>query len=120
MSEANQPWKVVTTRSADTDILSIVNFIGKREGPDMAETILERLIEARNSLCKLPERGRTPPELRRVNVLAYREIQATPYRIVYQINKVTHTVYIHMIADGRRNMTELLKERLLNRYSENI
>ena len=120
MSEASQLWKVVTTRSADTDILSIVSFIGKREGPDMAETILERLIEARNSLCSLPERGRIPPELKRVNVLAYREIQSPPYRIVYQINKTAHIVYIHMVADGRRNMPELLKERLLNQYSENI
>lgn len=119
MSGAEQPWKVVATRLADRDILGIIAFIGKREGPDMAEAILGKLIQARDSLSELPDRGRIPPELKRLNILSYREIQTAPYRIVYQVNKAAHTVYIHMVADGRRNMAELLKERLLISTSEN-
>ena len=107
------PWKVSVTRQADNDILGIVAFIADREGADMAETILERLVQARDSLRELPDRGRIVPELQRVNILSYREIQASPYRVVYQVNAFSHTVYIHMVADGRRNFTELLKERLL-------
>lgn len=113
MSGAEHPWKVVATRLADRDILGIIAFIGEREGPDMAEAILGKLIQARDSLSELPDRGRIPPELKRLNILFYREIQAAPYRIVYQVNKAAHIVYIHMVADGRRNMAELLKERLL-------
>lgn len=107
------PWKISVTQQADNDILGIIAFIADREGADMAETILKKLIQARDSLKQLPERGRIPPEMKNINVLAYREIQASPYRIVYQINKADHVVSIHMVADGRRNMTELLKERLL-------
>lgn len=107
------PWKVSVTRQADHDILGIVAFIADREGPDMAETILERLVQARDSLCELPDRGRIVPELQRVNILSYREIQASSYRVVYQVDTSSRTVYIHMVADGRRNFTELLKERLL-------
>lgn len=114
MSGADQVWKVVATRLADKDILGIIAFIGEREGPEVAEAILEKLIQARDSLSKLPDRGRIPPEMKRISVLSYREIQAVPYRIVYQVNKAAHTVYIHMVADGRRNMAALLKERLLN------
>lgn len=110
---AKKPWKVGVTRQADNDILSIVAFIADREGPDMAETILERLIQTRDSLCQLPDRGRIVPELKRVNILSYREILAAPYRVVYQVNTSSHAVLIHMVADGRRNFTELLKERLL-------
>ena len=113
MSGADRPWKVVATRLADKDILGIIAFIGQKEGPDMAEAILDKLTQARDSLGQLPDRGRIPPEMKRINVLSYREIQVPPYRIVYQVNKSAHTVYIHMVADGRRNMTELLKERLL-------
>jgi len=113
MSERT-PWKVGFTRHAEKDILGIFAYIADREGPDMAEAILEKFIRARDSLCQLPDRGRIPPELKRVNVLLYREILAHPYRVVYQINKAARRVHIHIVADGRRNFSELLKERLLN------
>jgi toxin ParE1/3/4 len=79
----------------------------------MAEAILEKFIQARDSLRLLPDRGRIPPELKRVNILSYREIQLHPYRIIYRIYDGAHAVHIHIVADGRRNFTELLKERLL-------
>ena len=107
-------WKVAFTRRADCDILNIFTFIAERDGPDIAETILEKFIQARDSLRELPNRGRIPPELERVNIRSFREIQVTPYRIVYQVNNDAHEVHIHVVADGRRNFTELLKERLLN------
>jgi len=113
MNGVEQPWKVVATRLADRDILNIIAFIGQREGSEMAEAILNKFVQARKSLSQLPERGRISPEMKRVNILSYREIQVPPYRIVYQVHKDTHTVSVHIVADGRRNMTELLKERLL-------
>ena len=102
------------TRRAEEDIKGIFAFIADRDGPDIAETILNRFIQARDSLRELPDRGRIPPELKRVNILSYREIQVSPYRVVYQVSKAAHEVHIHVVADGRRNFTELLKDRLLN------
>ena len=107
-------WKVAFTRRADCDMLDIFAFIAKRDGPDVAEMILEKFIQARDSLRELPERGRIPPELERVNIRSFREIHVMPYRIVYHVNKDAHEVHIHVVADGRRNFTEFLKERLLN------
>lgn len=106
-------WRVAFTRRAEEDIVGIFSFIAERDGPDIAETVLGTFIEARDSQRELPERGRVPPELKRVNILSYREIQVSRYRVVYQVNKASHEVYIHVVADGRRNFTELLKERLL-------
>ena len=106
------------TRRADCDILDIFAFIAERDGPDRAEAILEKFIQARDSLRELPDRGRIPPELERVNIHSFREIQVTPYRIIYQVNKDAHVVHIHVVADGRRDFTELLKERLLNTFRE--
>ena len=115
----NAPWRVVFTHSAEGDILSIFDFIADREGSDMAEALLEQFIEARDSLSLLPDRGRIPPELKRVNILSYREIQSKPYRIIYRIHDPIHEVHIHVVADSRRNFTEFLKERLLgfNRFA---
>jgi toxin ParE1/3/4 len=106
-------WKAVFTRRAENDIFEIFAFLAERDGPDAAEMILERFIAARDSLRELPDRGRIPPELERVNIRSFREIQAKQYRIIYQVNKVTYEVHIHVVADGRRNFTELLKDRLL-------
>ncbi len=113
MSGDNAAWEVMFTRHAEKDLLDIFTFLAERAGPDIAETILDRFIQARDSLRELPDRGRIPPELQRVNVLSYREIQVAPYRVIYQANKAAHAVYIHVVADGRRNFTELLQERLL-------
>ncbi|CAK7032635.1 MAG: hypothetical protein DESF_01372 [Desulfovibrio sp.] len=117
---AKTAWKVSFTHKAENDVLGIVDYIADREGADMADAILDMLIQARNSLHMLPDRGRIVPELKRVNILSYREIQASPYRMIYQVNTSMHAVFIHMVADGRRNFAELLKERLLNpSYNEN-
>ncbi|MDL2275948.1 type II toxin-antitoxin system RelE/ParE family toxin [Desulfosarcina sp. OttesenSCG-928-G10] len=110
------PWKVMFTRHAKADMLGIFSFIAHKSGRGVAETILKKFIRARDSLRELPDRGRIPPELMRVNVLAYREILVTPYRIIYQVNRASHEVQIHVIADGRRNFTELLRERLLTSF----
>ncbi|MBS6830070.1 MAG: type II toxin-antitoxin system RelE/ParE family toxin [Desulfovibrio sp.] len=111
---AAKAWRVAFTRRAEEDIKGIFAFIADRDGPDIAETILNRFIQARDSLRELPDRGRIPPELKRVNILSYREIQVSPYRVVYQVSKAAHEVHIHVVADERRNFTELLKDRLLN------
>ena len=106
--------QAVFTRQAEEDIKGILAWLLDREGPDFAETVLEQFIAARDSLCRLPDRGRVPPELARVNVLSYREIQIKPYRVVYHIDKATQTVFIHLVTDARRHFAEILKERLLN------
>ena len=113
MSADRPSWRVKSTSPAKEDINDIFSYIADRDGPDIADTLLERFIQARDSLSELLDRGRIPPELKRVNVLSYREIQVRPYRVVYQINKAVGEVHIHVVADGRRNFTELLKERLL-------
>ena len=113
MSKGKRAWKVAFTRHADEDILEIFAFIAERDGPDATEAVLEKFIAARDSLRELPDRGRIPPELERINILSFREIQVKPYRIVYQIYKAAREIHIHVAADGRRNFTELLKERLL-------
>jgi len=113
MSEGKRTWRVAFTHRASEDILGIFAFIAERDGPDIAEVVLEKFITARDGLRQLPDRGRIPPELRHVNILSFREIQVTPYRIVYQVNKIANEIYIHVVVDGRRNFVELLRERLL-------
>ena len=120
MSADKPTWRVRFTSPAEQDIKDIFSFIADRDGPDIADTILSRFIQARDSLGELPDRGRIPPEMRHINVFSYREIQVPPYRVVYQAHHATQEVHIHIVADGRRNCTELLKERLFAPSSKKI
>ncbi|MDR1125580.1 MAG: type II toxin-antitoxin system RelE/ParE family toxin [Deltaproteobacteria bacterium] len=114
MSAGKASWRVAFTLRAEEDIKDIVSFIADRDGTGSAETLLNGFIQSRDGLRDLPDRGRIPPELKKVNILSYREIQVPPYRIVYQASQAAREVHIHVVADGRRNFTELLQERLLN------
>ncbi len=72
---------------------------------------LDKLEETCRSLAELAQRGHVPPELKRIAVLDYLEILCKPYRIIYQIS--SDRVYIHCVLDGRRDLEELLRQRLL-------
>ena len=84
---------------------------GVDESPVRAEAILMRLAAAGASLERFPQRGRIPPELRSVGDKTWREIQELPWRIVYRI--LAGRVEIHGVLDGRRDLADLLLQRLL-------
>jgi len=48
-----------------------------------------------------------------LGIREYRQTIFKPYRMIYRI--IGKTVYIYLIADGRRNMQALLERRLLGR-----
>jgi toxin ParE1/3/4 len=62
------------------------------------------------ALQELPQRGAHPPELLAKGNRSYRQVFFKPYRILYRIRG--NTVYIAVIADGRRNMASLLARRM--------
>lgn len=63
------------------------------------------------SLADNPERGIYPNELLAVGLREYREIYFKPYRIIYRMS--SQSVYVMVIADGRRDMQSLLQRHLL-------
>jgi plasmid stabilization system protein ParE len=85
----------------------------RREAPLRADGILDRIVSRGESLTFAPERGRTPPELEGVVSDRWREIQEPPWRIVYRV-AASGAVEIHGVLDGRRDLQELLMERLLD------
>ena len=54
-----------------------------------------------------------PPELQTIGMRDYRQIVSAPYRIIYR--PIETTVFVVVIADGRRDMATLLERRLLAR-----
>ena len=104
-------FQVHVVRDAEEDLFEIWRYVAIAGSPENASGLIEQLEEAVTKLERMPERGHVPPELKRINVYDYREIHLKVYRIIYQI--IGSDVFVHCILDGRRDLKDLLHERLL-------
>lgn len=102
--------KVVWTAVAARDVERIAERLAE-DAPLRVEKIIDRIIDHGEALGALSNRGRTPPELRAIGDRTWLEVIESPWRIVYRI--VGETVEIHAVLDGRRDLRDLLLERLL-------
>jgi len=104
-------YKLLIDPLSKKDILEIYNYAAINDSAEKAKKLLENLEETYLKLEKLPERGHIPEELRGTGIKRFLEIHYKPYRIIYEI--IDNIVYLHCVLDGRRNMQELLSNRLL-------
>ena len=102
---------VLLTYDARRDLEDIYDYIALHDTPGKAVRVLNRIEKAFTSLSESPERGTHPKELLALGSRDYREIFFKPYRIIYKV--MSETVYVLLIADGRRDMRTLLQRRLL-------
>lgn len=103
--------KVRFTDDAARDLEELYDFVASHDSQSAAEHVLGRIERAIEELRNFPMRGRYPKELLSLGMKEYREIFFKPYRIIYRI--VEATVYVYVVADGRRDMQSLLSRRLL-------
>jgi toxin ParE1/3/4 len=102
---------VHVVRDAEEDLFEIWRYVAISGSPENASRLIDQLERAVGKLEHMPERGHVPPELKRINVYDYREIHLKVYRIIYQV--IGSDVFVHCILDGRRDLKDLLHERLL-------
>ena len=105
------PFSVQLTANAARDLEDIYHDISRRQSPDEADYVLERIERAFSSLAEHPHRGSYPKELLDIGIRECREVFFKPYRIIYRV--MASNVYVLVIADGRRDMQSLLQRRLL-------
>jgi len=101
--------KVVWTRTAEEDLAGLVEFIAD-DNVETAFAVFERIRKGAAALYDLPERGRIVPELHQNGIVQYRELIISPWRIIYRLDG--DTLYVTAVFDGRRNLEDLLLERL--------
>ena len=102
-------YTVYIPNSAKKDIEEIIDYY-LADRPDYAQKIFESLFNTIDSLKSFPNKGRVVPELLAYNIHEYREILESYWRIIYRIDQ--KTVEILSIIDGRRNVQDLLVEKL--------
>lgn len=104
-------YKVLLTRGAERDLEEIYAYIAENDTQKNAEYVLDKLLEAAETLADFPERGSYPKELLSLGIREYRQAHFKPYRLIYRVTG--KQVFIYMIADGRRDMQTLLSRRML-------
>jgi toxin ParE1/3/4 len=102
---------VQLTEDAAADLADIVDYVAASDGPLRARRVLDQFESTLGKLEELPARGAHPPELMALGIRDYREVFFKPYRVIYRVQSLT--VWVYLIADGRRDMQQLLARRLL-------
>ena len=105
------PFTVQLTADAARDLEDIYDDISRRQSPDEAVDLLERIERAFSSLADHLHCGSYPKELLDIGIRECREVFLMPYRIIYRV--MASNVYVLVIADSRRDMQSLLQRRLL-------
>jgi plasmid stabilization system protein ParE len=99
------------TPGARQDLLKLYRYIKTSGRPEAARNLSEQLSQACASLSQNPERGHIPAELEDLSEMLCRQIVVKNYRIIYQL--IGKVVIIHGIIDGRRNIQETMRQRIL-------
>ena len=104
-------YEVFLLSDAEEDILEIFNYVSNYDSSTNAIKLVSEFEKACINLAKFPDRGHVPPELERIGVYDFKEIQYKPYIIIYRI--IDKFVYVYCIIDCHRNLGDLLEKRLL-------
>jgi len=102
---------VIISEPALCDLLSINDYYLLTVSDKTAAAIIDRLEATINSLADFPERGSIPKELLALGIGQYRQIITKPYRIIFEV--LPKKVVVHAVLDGRRDMQDLLTQRLV-------
>lgn len=104
-------FSVYLLSGAKKDLLQLHEYVARSDSVEKADHLIDELYDVCLRLKTMPERGRIPPELERIGVREFREIILKPHRIIYNVTKAD--VFVYCILDGRRDLQDLLEERLL-------
>ncbi len=104
-------YEVFLSTDAERDVLDICSFLEDKVTSVRTDDLFDGLKNTLLSLEEFPERGHYTPELEKIHVRDYREIHFRIYRIIYRI--IGQNIYIHAVLDGRRNLADILFERII-------
>ena len=107
-------YKVIWSNTAELDLELIIEYIAI-DSLSNALKVLTKIKKKSAALYSFPERGRIVPELREFNILQYREIIIDPLRVVYKV--IEKNVFVMSVLDSRRNIEDILLDRLVNHKS---
>jgi toxin ParE1/3/4 len=111
----NGQYQVYWSKTAESDLIAIIQFINDKS--PQAAKVFTNIKDKASNLVLFPERGRIAPELLAQGIGHYRELIIPPWRVIYRFSG--DTVYVLSVLDSRRNLEDVLLERLIRINNEN-
>lgn len=105
-------FEVIWTKNAQFDLESIIEYI-KIDSVDIAKKIFFEIKKECEDLHYFPQKKRVVPELQQIGISKYREIIHERWRIVFKIDNTK--VYVLLVVDSRRNLEDILFQRLIDK-----
>jgi len=102
---------VVILKSAEHDLQDLRGYLLKKFGRSAWLESYAAIKAAIDNLSVFPCSGSVPDALEKINLGQYRQVIAGKNRIIYEVRQAT--IYVHIVADCRRDMKTLLTQRLL-------
>ena len=103
-------WEVFLTPESQVDVLVLHQYVRLQTGQERADAVVTSIESLCESLAELPERGHLVPELATLGYRTMRELHWHSWRIIYEVG--VDIVVVHAVIDGRRNLGEVLSQRM--------
>ncbi|MHB8949110.1 MAG: type II toxin-antitoxin system RelE/ParE family toxin [Rhodoferax sp.] len=103
--------KVVLLASAEADLRALRGYIIRNFSVSTWSDSYEKIKASVRHLGEHPFLGKIPAELEVLNLTQYRQILSGMNRIIYEVRQ--EAVYVHLIVDTRRDLKDVLMQRLL-------
>jgi toxin ParE1/3/4 len=104
-------FKVVILESAEQDLKELRAYVLKNFSMETWHTSYAKIKEVILNLKNFPQAGSIPEEIEKLNLTQYRQVLSGLNRIIYEVRQ--DVIYVHIVADTRRDMTTLLNRRLV-------
>lgn len=103
--------KVVLLESAQTDLRALRSYIIGNFSVTTWRDTYEKIKTSIRNLAAHTLLGSIPGELELLNLTQYRQILSGMNRIIYELRQ--DAIYIHIIVDTRRDLKDVLMQRLM-------
>lgn len=104
--------EILWSADAEDSFNDILEYIIQTTGRESAENIYQRVVTAVERLAAAPLTGKIVLDLKDIGIDDIREIREGPWRIFYRVKD--DGVFILTVIDGRRNIQELLINKVIN------
>lgn len=104
-------FKVVILHSAQRDLKDIKSYLIRQFSTSTWQQSYDALKQAMRRVETQPYAGSIPEEIEKLNFSQYRQVVSGMNRIIYEIRD--QMIYIHIIADTRKNLQALLLRNLI-------
>ena len=101
-----QQYKVIITPFAELGLENIVKYIGKNASTEVANKVLNGILETIDGLSTMPQKNTIIPEISEQKI--YRRVLKWSYKIVYTVREEDILVVVVDIAHSKRDPQRLI------------